>query len=185
MKHCPLVAAVSKGADYSTRKAAARAAKKLAGIHLEEDEKLILLDSGSSIDAADVEEEFPEYADRIVQGHAKHRGASATTACGGVVENKGKVIVEAVLTDVKGHDHEFSIPFNHMKVQLPIMSLRNAVKRKNTAMIDEHGGYLQNRASGAQIPIYEHEGVYYLKIKVKRPSLPMPPPEPVFGRRGR
>ena len=100
----------------------------------------------------------------------QRRGDSASNACGGVIENLGKARVEAAITDTKGNLHDFDIVFNHMKVKLPILSLRSVVKRKSSVRINEHGGYIKNTLTGATIPVYEHDDVYYVKIKVKKLS---------------
>ena len=174
----------------NTKKAAAKAAKKLADIHLEDDEKLILLDSGSSMDAANIEEEFPAYASLATQGSEQDVGDAATSACGGVIVNNGKVTVNANVTDKNGKVIDFPIPFNNMNVQLPILSLRNTMKRGHTARLNEKGGYLRSLMTGTRIPVHVKEGVYFLKVKILRPpsepDVPPPPiPEPGFARPGR
>lgn len=173
----PLIASV--GSRLNTKKAAAKAAKKLASVHLEEDERLILLDSGSSMDAADIGEEFPAYSQLVVLETDQETGNAATTACGGIVVNKGKVIIGASIEDNKGGTHDFPLPFNDMKVQIPILSLRNTMKRGHTARLNDKGGYLRKLSDGAKIPVYEKEGVYYLKVKLHKPPPVPPPPPPV------
>ena len=156
--------------EISYSQSCATAAKKLADIKLADDEKLILLDLESTVNAADIESEFSDYAGLIMGSEEQRRGDSATSACGGVIEHLGKARGEAAITDTKGNLHDFDIVFNHMKGKLPILSLRNFVKRKNSVRINEHGGYIKNKLTGATIPVYEHHDVYYVKIEVKKPS---------------
>ena len=189
LKICPL-AASNFGYRLNTEKAAARAAKKLADLHLEDDEKLILLDSGSSMDAANIEEDFPLYVSSVTQGSEQNGVGGATSACGGVITNKGKVTVNASVTDKNGKAIDFPIPFNNMTVQLPILSLRNTMKRGHTARLNDKGGYLRSLETGTKIPVYVKEGVYYLKVKILKPpcepEVPPPPiPDPGLARPGR
>ena len=93
------------GSHFNTKKAAAKAAKKLANIQLEDDERLILLDSGSSLDAADIAVDFPHYLPLVIGGSDQHSGNAATTACGGIVTNKGRVVVDASLADKNRFPH--------------------------------------------------------------------------------
>ena len=75
----PIMASIP-GSRFNTKKAAAKAAKKLANIHLEHDERLILLDSRSSLDAADIEVDFPDHLPLVTGGSDQHNGNAATTA---------------------------------------------------------------------------------------------------------
>ena len=59
-KQNPRVASIS-GSHLKTKKPAAKVANNFAGIHLEDDERQILLDSGASLGAADIEVDVPAY----------------------------------------------------------------------------------------------------------------------------
>ena len=59
MRAAPLVNSVAHGAKANTRILAAKAAKKLAGMKLEEVEKLVLLDSGSTVNAMGIIPQIP------------------------------------------------------------------------------------------------------------------------------
>ena len=83
---------------------------------------------------------------------------------------KGRVVVDACLADKNGRLADFPIPFNDMKVQLPILSLRNTMKRGHSARLNENGGYLRNLITRTKVPVYEKEGVYYLKVKIRSPD---------------
>ena len=139
------------------------------------------------MEAADVEEEFPQYMSLVSQDLDKKQSISATTACGGIVANKRKVVIGASTKDQSGGSYDFPWPFNNMKVQIPILSLRNTMKRGQTARLNDKGGYLRKLSNGVKIPVYQQEGVYDLKVKLHDPP-PLPPPlvpESGFARPGR
>ena len=43
------------------------------------------------------------------------------------------------------------------------------VKHRNDVIFEDSGGSIRNRKTGRVINFFEHEGVYFLKIKVKDP----------------
>ena len=45
------------------------------------------------------------------------------------------------------------------------------VKRQNDVKFSKDGGTIVNRKSGRIIRFHEHEGVYFLKLRVSDPSL--------------
>ena len=49
--------------------------------------------------------------------------------------------------------------------------VRKMVKRKNDVVFTEGGGWIYHRASRRKIHFFEHEGVYFLKLKVNDPGL--------------
>ena len=154
-----------------------RAIRKLSAINfdLADDEVLALVDTGSSIHAADADLHFGEYASHV----RKPKGASitnaATTAGGHRLENLGKFVVNAT---TNGQD--IKIPFNHMKVKLPILSVRQMLNKGGQLSLHEAGGSITNPNAGQTINFIVHEGLWYMKLKVGRPSKPMP-----FGRQGK
>ena len=44
------------------------------------------------------------------------------------------------------------------------------VKRNNDVRFRRGGGSIRNRSTGHQVNFYEHEGVYFLKLKVSAPD---------------
>ena len=97
-----------------------RALKKLPQeIELENDEVLCLIDTGSTVHAANAQTHFSQYVPYVKQTKAQLKGGGATTACGGHLPNKCRFIVNAI---ADGHD--VSVPFTNMDVQLPILSAR-------------------------------------------------------------
>jgi hypothetical protein len=86
--------------DSKIAKIAKTASKKtlnshLPNIHLEADEMVVLVDSGSTINAAFIAEHFPTYADQVIPSRAQTLGEIATTAGGHELKNEGRVRVEA------------------------------------------------------------------------------------------
>ena len=43
------------------------------------------------------------------------------------------------------------------------------VKNQNDVIFEDSGGSIRNRKTGRVIKFFEHEGVYFLKMKVKDP----------------
>ena len=57
-----------------------------------------------------------------------------------------------------------------MEVELPILSVRKMVKRGNDVRFVPDGGTITHRDTGRSIKFHEHEGVYFLKLKVAGPD---------------
>ena len=131
------------------------------------DEVLCLVDSGSTVHAAWIEKHFPSYANRVKPTAKSLAGDHATTAGGLKLYNKGRVEVQASSGGL-----EFSCAFKDMEVELPILSVRKIVKRKNQVLFTDGGGTITHNDTGHVMKFYEHEGVYFLKLKVHDPDMP-------------
>ena len=130
------------------------------------DETLCLVDSGSTVNAAWIAKHFPAYANRVRPTAASRRGDSATTACGKKLVNKGRCVVHAT-----AQGEEFQVAFKDMETELPILSVRKIVKRDgNDVRFRKGGGQIRNSLSGKVVNFYEHEGVYFIKLKIKNPN---------------
>ena len=130
------------------------------------DEVICLVDSGSTVNAAWIAKHFPAYAKLVKATPASRRGDSATTAGGHKLINKGRCVVHATAQDIP-----FSVAFKDMETELPILSVRKMVKRNNDVQFRKKGGVIRNRETGKSVQFYEHEGVYFLKLKVNDPHL--------------
>ena len=81
--------------------------------------------------------------------------------------------------------------FKEMDTELPILSTRKiVVERNNEVKFKSGGGTIRNRDTGRTLHFHEHDGVYFLKLKVRDPKdLGLVPSEgvhgPGFGRLGR
>ena len=160
-KH-PLLAAIPDS-DKKLRKVLRTMPDELV---CEIDEVLCLVDSGSTVDAAWIAKHFPAYAKLVKATNASRRGDSATTAGGHKLINKGRCVVDATAQDVP-----FPVAFKDMETELPILSVRKMVKRNNDVQFQKRGGVIRNRDTGKSVQFYEHEGVYFLKLKVNDPHL--------------
>ena len=163
-RHPDILAAFS-GAQYPTKKSAAKAMKKLHTVKCEDDEILCLMDSGSSLNGINVAKEIPEYLPHCVESEASRRGDSAKCANGTGLKHEGKVKVH-----VEAGGQEFDIDFCNIKTHMPILSVRRVVKNKNRVLFEDEGGHIEIKATGMRIPFFEHEGVYFLKLKIKKPA---------------
>ena len=90
------------------------------------DEVLCLVDSGSTINAAWVEKQLPQYAKHAKETSKSLRGDHATTAGSAKLHNKGRVEIDGTV-DGK----PFPINFKDMKIELPIVNVRKMVKNQN------------------------------------------------------
>ena len=100
------------------------------------------------------------------QTAASIQGDGATTACGRKLLNKGRCIVGATC---QGSD--FNVAFKDMETDLPILSVRKMIKAGSDVEFHDGGGSIRNRQTGLTLFFYEHEGVYFIKFKVKDPAL--------------
>ena len=131
-----------------------------------DDEVLCLVDSGSTVNAAWISNDFPQWAHPVRSTPASERGDSATTACGQKLVNKGRVQIKATAQGA-----EFNVTFKDMETELPILSVRKMVKKNHDVRFRRDGGTIRHRATGREMLFYEHEGVYFLKLKISNPDL--------------
>ena len=134
-------------------------------IHMGRDEQLVLMDSGSTVNVAKIAKHFPAYAELVIPSKGSLRGETATTACGGILVNRGKCVVHG-----SSDGQEVSIPFQDMDVELPIVSVRKCVKAGKDVKFYEGGGQLKDRNTGKTIQIYELDNTYYMKLKAHSPE---------------
>ena len=70
------------------------------------DEVLVLIDSGSTINTADIAAHFPAYENFIMPSLGSSTGETATTACGKELRNRGKCTVHG-----RTDGQEIAVPF--------------------------------------------------------------------------
>ena len=152
-----------------------RALKKLesANIQVADDEVLALVDTGSSIHAADCETHFADYVPHVRRTPGQKNALAATTAGGHRLDNLGRFVVSAIADGQQVH-----VQFNHMKVKLPILSARQMLHKGGSLTLTESGGSIINERVGQKINFMIHEGLWYMKLKVNKP------PNTGFGRQG-
>ena len=135
----------------------------------------IMMDSGASLHAADKDKHFEGY--ELFETEESRRGDFAFTANGDKLYNLGRFDVTGVCNGVK-----LTLGFTHMKVDVPVASVRTFVRNGNDVQFFEGGGRVTNRENGAQLPIVEMGGVYFLKLKIRPPKSRSPDTDMVFAR---
>ena len=150
----------------------------LPNIPLEDDEMVMLVDSGSTLNAADIAKHFSAYVDLIIASRGQAMGESATTAGGHKLANEGRCRVNAT---VNGED--FPVPFQNMKVDVPILSVRKYMKNGYDFHFTEQGGYMKCRLNGKVFNFIEADGAFWIKMKISAPPGSKAKPS-VFSRPG-
>ena len=156
----------------------AKVYKKISKLELQPGEKLCMVDSGSFIHAIDAENDLPDHKIHWFSDEESNKGV-AETACGGILKRLGLVKCSG---QVEGN--EVTIQWNHMKVKCPILSVLRLTKNGNEVILRENGGEIINLETGKHIPFFQHNGVYYLKLKIHKPKNDTEDEKPVFSRRG-
>ena len=159
----------------SNKKGMTKAVRKLDNIHLDEDERLVMVDTGAFCHAVDAEVEFPQHS--IEPLKTSEMGKDAESACGGIMRRLGKIRTEGTVEGM-----QLNVRWNVMKVKVPILSVRRLVHDNHEVSIGRDGGFLHNLRNDDKIPFFEHQGVYYLKMKIHRPS-DAQVSDPLFSRR--
>ena len=129
-------------------------------------ERWVMADSGSSLHALDVAKELPGYEHLVVPLPVGKKGRGAETASGDKVEIRGTV---SLAGHIDGHEHV--VPFNDMKISMPIASMRQTIKKGNDPYITPSGGTIKNRKTGKTIKLHERGGVYFFKMTFLPPHL--------------
>ena len=57
-----------------------------------------------------------------------------------------------------------------MKVKTPILSVRQLVRDGHEVYINAEGGWIKNLENNNLIHFFEFQGVYYLNMKITKPS---------------
>ena len=126
-----------------------------------------MMDSGSTVDVANCEEAFPLHT--IVSSKAQRNGVVYTNASGGGIENEGEI--EIVHLDEDGH--EVPLTIQHAKVHCPILSVRRWAKRGSIISFRKGGGLIK-MPDGRLMPFVEKHGVYFIRLRVRRPDAGTP-----------
>ena len=66
---------------------------------------------------------------------------------------------------------DLRIPFDNMKVKLPILSVRELMSKGCKMTLTEHGGVIRNKLKNQQIDLVVHDDLWYVKLKVKPPPI--------------
>ena len=133
-------------------------------------ERWVMADSGSSLHAMDVAKELPGFAHLVAPLPEGKKGRGAETASGDHVEIRGTI---SLAGHVDGHEHV--VPFNDMKISMPIASMQQTIKKGNDLSITPDGGTIRNRKTGKTIKLHERGGVYFFKMSFLPPHLQKQP----------
>ena len=146
---------------------------------LKPSERWLMFDSGSNCDGADVGEHFPGSVNLVVPtGDAR---GSAECASGGVVQCRGKVVIEGPIDG-----QATAIPFRDMKIKMPIASLKNRVVGEDgfDIFITDGGAVMRHRRTHNLAKLYDRGGVYFAKFKPHAPRNQKGDTSTPFGRLG-
>ena len=106
-----------------------------------------------------------------------------------ITANGEEMLADEVATlsvEMGGNGEECDIPFSHLPLSMPILSVRKHVHRGHRCRIQERGGYFRNVVTRKKARFIAKDGVYSIKIrmlgnsKATSHSVPMPS----FGRPG-
>ena len=115
---------------------------------------------------------------QIQDGEAKRKGVQYEVADGTVIPNLGEKSFIAV-----GEDGAL----RSMKVQVcdvnkPLPSVRRVTSAGNRVVFEEGGGYIQDKSTGEKMWLKEQDGMYILKLWVRKGGAA---PNAGFSRQGR
>ena len=153
-----------------------RSVKKVNNIECAEDEIVAIMDTGSFTHAVNARKHLPGHVVEAVDDEMK--GKVAETACGGILKVLGSLTVHGVVGETA-----VKVRFNDMDVECPILSVRRLCTDGHDVYLNRAGGYIERLATGQRIPFFEHQGVYYIKMKVMPPP-PNHPEDTPFRRLG-
>ena len=118
-----------------------------------------MVDSGSFVTIADCARTFPGHD--ITKSKASRAGVKYSNASGGEIANEGEVVITHRLDD----GTEIDIPFQHGKVQLPIISVKDFVQKGSVVKFKRLGGSIR-LPNGRTMRFVEKHGVYFLRLCV-------------------
>ena len=64
-----------------------------------------------------------------------------------------------------------SIDFRDMEVEMPILSVRKMIRKRNLVQFEDDGGFIKNQDTGRTTKFYECGGAYFLKLRIDDPSV--------------
>ena len=122
-----------------------------------------MIGSGSFVTIADCKKAFgPGTTVRPSAGSMF--GAKYSNASGGDIVNRGETIVTHILEN----GDELDIPFQDADVQVPIISVKDFVRKGSVVKFKRHGGSIK-LPSGTVVRFQEKHGVYFLCLLLVAP----------------
>ena len=143
---------------------------------LEDDEELVLMDSGCGDHASNPENHFLQYKTRSSKG--QRAGQKFVLADKSEIANEGEKEVHFATQE----GHECATVFQQAKVGMPIFSIRKLGRTHRTMFADKsmNEGWVEHRTTNQRSHFFSMYGVYFMKIKVRKPD--QKPPDMDFVR---
>ena len=101
------------------------------------------------------------------------------------IHNLGQCVVKS-----EADGQQAAVPFNHMKVNLPILSATEMMTKGSTIQPEDNGGVIANARTGQPIHFMIHDDLWHMELKVKAPGTIQSPMDLMhlkfspFGRQG-
>ena len=145
---------------------------------LDEDEELVLMDSGCGNHACHPKKHFKKFMMRPSAG--SRAGQVFTTANEQEIANVGEKVVKFMTRE----GEQCQITVQCANVSMPIFSTRKLGNTHRSVFADEHRdhGYLEHRVTGHRTHFFSKDGVYFLRIRLTPDISDAVPTEPGFGR---
>jgi hypothetical protein len=123
-----------------------------------------MIDSGSFVTIANCAKTFPGHTVRPSAG--SRSGVTYSNASGGDIPNRGEIVITHQLDDFT----ELDIPFQDGDVQLPIISVKDFVRKNSVVKFKRNGGIIK-LPSGSVMRFVEKFGVYFICLSVTSGTL--------------
>ena len=118
-----------------------------------------MVDSGSFVTIANCSKHFPGH--RVLPSHGSKTGVTYCNASGGDIPNRG----ETTVTHLLDNGSEIDIPFQDGDVQIPILSVKDFVRKDSVVRFKHNGGTIK-LPSGSRMTFVEKYGVYFICLNV-------------------
>ena len=118
-----------------------------------------MVDSGSFVTIANCSKHFPGH--RVRPSAGSKSGISYSNASGGDIPNRGEITV----THQLDNGTELDIPFQDGDVQVPIISVKDFVRKSSVVKFKHNGGTIR-LPSGSRMTFVEKFGVYFICLNV-------------------
>ena len=123
---------------------------------LQPGEQWALIDFGSGVDGLDCASAIP---------NVPLENCPNSITC--ITANGGEMIVDKMASvRVLVDGQECTIPFSHLKLDMPILSVRRHIHRGCRCRIREGGGYFRNISTRQKSRFVERERVYFIRMKI-------------------
>ena len=159
----------------ANRKAMTKLVKNISSnVSCQPDERLVMVDSGAFTHAIDHDVELSDFDFSLIPLKDDEKGLDGESACGGIMKCLGHISTRGTVEGIP-----LNVTWQSMKVKVPILSVRKLVRDSHSVRFHDGGGYIRCLRTNQRIPFFDHQGVYYLKMKFTPDK---PSHESVFSR---